>query len=235
MEATALPSSPWNARQWAALLLFLLACLTLAEYTPIISDKLLHYITETYGSSAEKRILRWQDLMKNNRNASTWSKLNLVNNFFNRIPYESDLMHWNKNDYWATPVEFLATNGGDCEDYAIAKYFTLRELGIPTEKLRITYVIALSINQAHMVLAYYETPDSEPLILDNLKDRVLPASSRDDLQPVYGFNGEGLWAARDRGDELKRDNKDNVEWQDLNSRLTAEMDRANGGLTASGP
>jgi len=204
----------------------LLACLALGEYSAIISEKLLHYIGEKYGNSAEKRVQRWQDLMKENKNTSDWNKLNLVNRFFNRIRWTSDDEHWNQRDYWATPIEMLATNGGDCEDYSIAKYFTLKELGIPMEKLRITYVIATELNQAHMVLAYYETPDADPLILDNIKDRVLPASARYDLQPVYGFNGDGLWNARDRSDQLKQDSKNVFQWQDLNERLMVEMKHA---------
>jgi len=164
--------------------------------------------------------------MKDNHAASDWEKLNMVNHFFNRIRYMSDEEHWHQRDYWATPLEMLATDGGDCEDYAIAKYFTLKELGIPMTKLRITYVIATSINEPHMVLAYYETPDADPLILDNIKDRVMAASSRPDLEPVYGFNGDGLWNAHDRGDELKQDPKNVFAWDDLNERLIVEMNEA---------
>ncbi len=211
---------------WLTLTCWLIISVAFAEYSAIISEKLLHYIGVKYGSSAEKRVLRWQDLMKTNRADSDWDKLNLVNKFFNNIRYTSDEEHWNQRDYWATPIEMLATNGGDCEDYSIAKYFTLKELGIPMEKLRITYVIATSINQPHMVLAYYETPDAEPLILDNLKDRIQSASARSDLEPVYGFNGDGLWGARDRGDELKKDSKNVFAWQDLNERLIVEMNEA---------
>ncbi|WP_197479414.1 transglutaminase-like cysteine peptidase, partial [Oleiphilus sp. HI0132] len=81
---------------------------------------------------------------------------------------------------WATPLEFLATNAGDCEDFSIAKYFTLREMGIPDDMIKITYVKALELNQAHMVLAYYPTPDAEPLILDNLINEIKPAGQRTD-------------------------------------------------------
>ena len=101
------------------------------------------------------------------------------------------------DDYWATPVEFLATDGGDCEDFAIAKYFTLRALGVPTDRMRITYVKAITLNQAHMVLAYYPSPGAEPLVLDNLIGEIKPASQRTDLVPVYSFNGDNLWVARE--------------------------------------
>ncbi len=98
-------------------------------------------------------------------------------------------------DYWATPVEMLASNGGDCEDFSIAKYFSLKELGVPPGSLRITYVRALKFNEAHMVLAYYPTPDADPFILDNLTGKLVRASERDDLEPVYSFNDEDLWTA----------------------------------------
>jgi len=203
-----------------------MACLALGEYSVQITEKMLAYIGEKYGQSAAKRVNRWQELMQENKGDSDWDKLNQVNKFFNKIDWISDQEHWKQRDYWATPVELLATNGGDCEDYSIAKYFTLKELGMPMEKLRITYVIATDINQAHMVLAYYETPEAEPLILDNLKDRVLPASARPDLLPVYGFNGDGLWMARERSKELKQNSK-LFKWDDLNARLVKEMEKAN--------
>ncbi|MDE2428876.1 MAG: transglutaminase-like cysteine peptidase, partial [Burkholderiales bacterium] len=103
--------------------------------------------------------------------------------------------HWGVPDYWATPVEFVASWGGDCEDYAIAKYMALKELGIPVERLRITYVRATNIGETHMVLAYYPTPSAEPWILDNLNETIQLASARTDLVPVYSFNDEDLWLA----------------------------------------
>ena len=93
-------------------------------------------------------------------------------------------------DYWATPAETVGSHGADCEDFAIAKYYLLKELGVPLERLRITYVRALKLSEAHMVLAYYPRPDAEPLVLDNVDRRVRPASERTDLVPVYSFNDD---------------------------------------------
>jgi predicted transglutaminase-like cysteine proteinase len=118
--------------------------------------------------------------------------LQRINSYLNRVPYRDDIIHWRVEDYWATPAETVASNGGDCEDYAIAKYFLLKELGVPLSRLRMVYVRAGRTAQAHMVLAYYPRPDAEPLILDNLDDRVLLASSRQDLAPVYSFNEEDV-------------------------------------------
>jgi len=121
--------------------------------------------------------------------------LQKVNDFFNKVPYLTDQEHWGVPDYWATPAEMVASWGGDCEDYAIAKYMSLKELGFPVERLRITYVRAVKIGETHMVLAYYPYPSADPLILDNLVDEVQPASQRTDLIPVYSFNDEDLWLA----------------------------------------
>ena len=116
------------------------------------------------------------------RALSERQKLELVNDFMNRTPFKTDQEHWGKVDYWATPVEFLSTNGGDCEDFSIAKYFTLRALGVADDKLQITYVKETRVyNEAHMVLAYFATPDAEPLILDNINKTIQPASNRGDL------------------------------------------------------
>ncbi|HCR47360.1 MAG TPA: sulfate adenylyltransferase, partial [Marinobacter hydrocarbonoclasticus] len=135
-----------------------------------------------------------------------------------------DIRHWGQEDYWATPVELLTTNGGDCEDFSIAKYLTLRAMGVPDDQLRIIYVKALELNQAHMVLAWYETPGSDPLILDNLINDIKPASQRNDLEPVYSFNGEGLWLNRTSGDNARIGDARKLEhWRDLNDRLTEAL------------
>jgi len=147
----------------------------------------------------------------------------MVNNFFNQLRFTSDIKLWGKNDYWATPIEAMGKGAGDCEDYSIAKYFTLRELGVPDSKMRIMYVKALKLNQAHMVLTYYSKPGAVPLVLDNLNKRILPASRRTDLAPVYSFNGDGLWLAksRDRGLRVGTSKRINL-WQDLKARMKRE-------------
>ncbi|MBT5228963.1 MAG: sulfate adenylyltransferase [Methylococcales bacterium] len=157
------------------------------------------YVKKNYGTAAEDRVKEWKALVQANQNLSEQEKLIVVNDFFNAVPFVSDQKHWSKKDYWATPVELLGTDGGDCEDYSVAKYFTLRELGIPIEKMSLTYVKALELNQAHMVLTYYSKKGAEPLILDNLKPDIRKASLRKDLKPVYTFNGDSLWLAKARG------------------------------------
>ena len=127
------------------------------------------------------------------------AKLVAINDFYNRrIVFREDLEVWQQVDYWASPLETLNQGQGDCEDYAIAKYFSLLALGIPTAKLRLVYVGAElggpgGVQQPHMVLAYYATPGGEPMILDNLLAELRTASRRPDLTPVFSFNSDGLW------------------------------------------
>lgn len=184
--------------------LLALACLCLPVQAFDLDLSILKQVKERFGDRASARILAWQKIVRDNQHLEQKEKLILINEFFNQVRFISDQEHWQREDYWATPLEMLATNGADCEDYSIAKYFTLRELGIPDEQLKITYVKALRLNQAHMVLAYYPEPGAEPLILDNLINDILPASARPDLAPVYSFNGEGLWLSKLSSQEGKR-------------------------------
>lgn len=181
----------------ANLVLLCVVTIVVAD-TVLLDDKILTYVEKKYGIIARQRLVSWDELMRFNKEDSESKKLKLVNDFFNQVRFISDDIHWQQKDYWATPVEFLSTNGGDCEDFTLAKYFTLRQMGVPDKKLRLTYVKAVRLNQAHMVLSYFETPSAEPLILDNLIKDIKRASLRRDLIPVYSFNGAGLWLAKER-------------------------------------
>jgi predicted transglutaminase-like cysteine proteinase len=189
----------------------------------VLGPELIKSVREKYGEPAVERVLNWQRLLQENRDKSESEKLDVVNDFFNRLKFRPDSILWDKNDYWATPIEAMGKGAADCEDYSIAKYFTLRELGVPDAKLRIMYVKALRLNQAHMVLTYYPSPDAVPLVLDNLNKRILPATQRTDLAPVYSFNGDGLWLAksRDKGLRVGTSKRINL-WQDLKARMERE-------------
>lgn len=206
----------------AAICLLFGVSLAIAE-RPGATDRLLAYVERQYGVPARDRVQEWRQLIGQDQGTSELEKLQLVNHFFNQANFVSDLDHWNKEDYWATPVEMLSTNGGDCEDFTIAKYFTLKEMGVPEQRMQITYVKALKLNQAHMVLTYFATPGADPLVLDNLIDEIKPASQRSDLFPVYSFNGEGLWLAKKRGRGERVGGSDRISlWRDLNSRMNDE-------------
>ncbi|WP_375723008.1 transglutaminase-like cysteine peptidase [Arcobacter sp. KX21116] len=189
-----------------------------------ISQEKLDKFTQKYGEKAKIRVLVWDEMVENAKSKDILHKLKDVNDFFNKIKYETDQSHWGKKDYWAAPFEFMGTGAGDCEDYAIAKYFTLRKLGVPEDKLRITYVKLLQrgtkYEQAHMVLTYYHTPSSTPVVLDNVNKILKLASKRPDLKPVYSFNAQGLWEAKNKGKTSQLMGKNNLKsWKDLMSRI----------------
>lgn len=165
----------------------------------VITPKAIQKAEAKYGILAAKRLQAWQQLVNDNFQKPERLKLKRVNDFFNGARFISDIQHWKKEDYWATPIELLGTDAGDCEDYVIAKYFTLKAMGVPEEKLYLTYVKAVRLKQAHMVLTYFKTPKSIPLVLDNLTDKILKANKRKDLVPIYSFNGAGLWLSKQRG------------------------------------
>jgi predicted transglutaminase-like cysteine proteinase len=154
-------------------------------------------------------------------------RLQAVNQFFNRrVQFRDDIDVWGQTDYWASPLETLDKGQGDCEDFAMAKYFSLLTLGMPIAKLRLVYVRAQlgapgDAVQAHMVLAYYAAPRAEPVILDNLISELRPASRRPDLTPVFSFNSDGLWqgvGSTTAGDPLVRLSR----WREVLAKARAE-------------
>ena len=164
-------------------------------FTTAVSDRLIQVYGQRFGPGAVERLHAWKRYARARGSApgTEHDLLGEVNRVLNRIAFVEDAAHWGEEDYWATPAESVASNGADCEDYTIAKYFMLKELGVPIARLRLTYVKSVKLNQAHMVLAYYARPDAEPMVLDNLEDGVRPASQRPDLIPVYSFNDEEVW------------------------------------------
>ncbi len=186
---------------------------------------ILHNAEQRYGNLglAKGRIEAWDELINSSLGKTDNELLQTTNRFFNRqLRFVDDSQNWRQNDYWASPIEALVKGAGDCEDYAIAKYFTLRRLGMPSEKLRITYVKALRYNQAHMVLTYYASPGAIPLVLDNLIGEIRPASQRKDLLPVYAFNAEGLYLPGAAGGKRASDSKKLSRWQDLLKKMKRE-------------
>lgn len=202
--------------------------LLLSSFT--LSLALAHPLGERWIQSSNNNpiVQQWNQLLNSQADRSTTHKLKQVNSFFNRsLRYGEDSEIWRANDYWATPLESMMLGRADCEDYAIAKYMTLKLLGVPTDQLRLIYVRARMgganspISQAHMVLGYYATPTATPLILDNLVDDVMSADQRPDLTPVFSFNDAGLWTgntanpAASATERLSR-------WRDLLAKMQQE-------------
>lgn len=164
-------------------------------FTSAASLRLIEAYTRRFGPQARQQLEDWKRYAAERKSGggSEVELLSLINARLNRIRFVDDAVHWRQEDYWASPAEAVGSDGADCEDFSIAKYFMLKELGIPVSKLRLVYVKAVKLNQAHMVLAYYARPDAEPLVLDNIEERVRGASQRTDLVPVYSFNDEEVW------------------------------------------
>jgi len=214
-----------------------------------VTQGLVEHFSARFGPGSKRRIGDWQAFVRSvpaeqragsdleqvklvrtfaaeqrQRSGSDVELLSSVNAFFNDVSYVSDQTQWGMADYWASPAELLASNGADCEDFSIAKYFALKELGVPIERLRITYVKAVRLNQAHMVLAYYPAPEAEPLILDNLENWVRPASERTDLVPVYSFNDEDVLLARPGRPDARAGSSSQIRlWRGLLDKLEKEL------------
>ena len=192
---------------------------------PLLSADKLNHLHSHYSSTAYRRGLEINELLASLEHQDIQTQLIEVNRFFNQFEYQEDHIHWGEHDYWATPSEFLGTNKGDCEDFVIAKYFALRALSVPDERLYLTYVKALRQNVAHMVLSYFPTPASTPLILDNYNPQILSASKRTDLLPVYSFNAKSLFltnASAGLGKSLPTNKIKNSKWEKLLADIQKE-------------
>lgn len=189
------------------------------NYQQLIAD-----VKRQHGPVAAARVSYWADIIENGKHQADLEKLQHTNRFFNQARFLSDQEIWQQHDYWATPVEFLIKDAGDCEDFSIAKYLTLDLMGLDTDKMRITYVTADSLDQPHMVLAYYAQPTDTPLILDNITPLILPADQREDLTPVYSFNGRTLWLARSRNDQVETGDSQQIKlWRELKYKIEREL------------
>jgi predicted transglutaminase-like cysteine proteinase len=193
-------------------------------------ERLLATFSQRWGVSVVTRFNAWQGMLQTARGVSDAERLKRVNDFFNRqIRFGEDSAIWNQPDYWATPLETLGLGSADCEDFSIAKYYSLKEAGVAPEKLRLIYVRAkigtsdAVASQAHMVLAYYAKPEAEPLVLDNMVSEIRPASRRPDLVPVFSFNSAGVFTGVSGNEATPAAGTGRLSrWEDLLKRAKAE-------------
>lgn len=134
---------------------------------------------------------QWKELEQRVPKLSTMEKLKAVNAFFNRWPYRTDMEVYGIEDYWATPYEFMK-NSGDCEDYAIAKFYALKKFGVPPESMRVVALMDKIRNIGHAVLVVYV--DDNAYVLDNLTDLVLSHERFKQYAPQYSVNESYRWA-----------------------------------------
>ena len=192
-------------------------------FSPVlVADTSASQYSALAATLSDTRLTSWLSLLDNPSQDDERAQLERVNHFINRsVTFVSDQQAWGVDDYWATPAQTLSLGKGDCEDFAIAKYFSLVRMGVPSEKLRLTFVKALKQNQAHMVLAYYPSASAQPLILDNLDPRIRPASERGDLLPVYSFNNHGVFLAKSP-QRVSQPPEFLARWNELSERALAD-------------
>ena len=120
----------WLPRFWVGMLLIPTLFLTGAR--SVDDQAMVQAVRQVYGDKAAARTVAWRELIAQGQreNWSEQRKLTEVNRFFNRLRFIDDYLLWGMKDYWAVPLEFLGAAAGDCEDYSIAKYFSLLELGV---------------------------------------------------------------------------------------------------------
>lgn len=193
-----------------------------------VSPGLAGRYEQRFGTGVRGRLDGWKDFIRGASSPSGTQRaapdlLGPVNAHFNRLPSRTDSSMWNVEEYWATPAESWSVNGADCEDYAIAKYFALKELGVPVTRLRMVYAKQAASPEAHMVLAYYPDPRADPLILDILEGTISPASRRPDLTPVYSFNDEDLMLVQAGGTTVRVSTFSHRKWKELLEKLRREL------------
>ena len=145
---------------------------------------------ELKNESNYKEIKNWQSDFKSLQGQDLKSMAARVNSLVNRTRYIVDSKNWGKSDYWATPVEFIK-RGGDCEDFAIAKYTALRSLGVPEERMRIAIVHDTLKNIPHAVLVVYD--DSDTYILDNQNESLVDGDRPGRYRPIFSINRHAWW------------------------------------------
>lgn len=188
--------------KYVVILLSLLALVVFAGTSTrfFVPENLVDNFSKKYGEQAVRRLnsllLKMEELIKLPEDQIVIT----VNRFFNQLEYCPDIKTWNKKDYWASRLEFLGRGQGDCEDYAVAKFLTMAQLGVPEEKLFLTYVKAVGYpDAAHLVVTYYKEPGTVPFVLDNYIKKILPATQRPDLIPVYSFTASDLYIQKQYG------------------------------------
>ncbi len=160
------------------------------------SENVFIHIGQEYGRDAEKRFRWLHQFIIDNQDVPDMEKVEKANRALNHLPWIADSEHWKEADYWASPLETIATFGGDCEDIAIAKYVVLRNLGISADHLALAYVKIKKTGEDHMVLLFIRDPSAtleeiEVYVLDNYVEEVKLGRERTDLLAVYAFDAQG--------------------------------------------
>ncbi len=146
--------------------------------------------------NASPRVQAWKASMQRLRGQSAAQQVAAVNDYINKTTYIEDRQNYSKSDYWATPIEFFS-RGGDCEDFAIAKYASLRALGFAADKMRIAIVQDKIKNIPHAILIVYTNEGT--FVLDNQDKRTRSAEDVNRYKPIFSINSKSWWLHKDGG------------------------------------
>ncbi len=175
-----------------------------AQNYPNFTDKELQQISKNSGKIAKNRILDYKQQVDTLKKYPKDKQLIQVNFYLNKLLPQHDAVIKKQEEYWATPKEFLIIGYGDCEDYAIIKYFTLLKLGFEKERLFLTGVRDRYSGGHHMVLSYFKDRNKSPLILDNLSFKILSLEEREDLEVDIFINSYGVFKINKNNKLIKK-------------------------------
>jgi len=153
--------------------------------------KLFHACLDNEAACTTAGLKSWREVAAQAKGKPQLEKLKVVNRYFNRWPYKVDRELYGVSEFWATPQEFMKRSG-DCEDYSIAKFFALRDLGMANEDLRVVILMDRIRRLGHAVLAVYAMGDI--LILDSLTDLIFSHKKYRHYVPQYSMNETTRWA-----------------------------------------
>lgn len=202
-------------------LFLLIFTLNASSNYPCFSDQELKNIKNISGRIAKNRVMDYTNTIDSFVMLTKEKQLIRVNAYLNQLLPQVDMLNQKQPDHWETPKEFLTCGYGDCEDYAIIKYFTLLKLGFSKDKLYITTAREKYSGGYHMVLSYFESIDAPPLILDNLSFRILDLKTREDLKVDIFMNESGTYKI-DKFNHLKRTGKAPDKFINLIERIKKE-------------
>ena len=180
------------------LILLLIAFNVYASNYPSFTKYELQNIQKHSGNIAKNRALDYEQTINSFKKLPKNQQLIRVNSYLNQLLPQVDTLNQQSSDYWETPKEFLTIGYGDCEDYAIIKYYTLLKLGFKKNKLFITTAYEKYSGTYHMVLSYFESFNKSPLILDNLSFRILDLKTREDLKIDKFINYQGVFRLNEK-------------------------------------
>jgi len=183
------------------------------------SKKELKEVEKEFGKIAVNRISDYIHKIRFLNKLEKPRKMVYLNNYLNDMLSEYDSVTNSVIDHWATPKEFLKVGSGDCEDYAIIKYYSLQTLGYDKKQFYFAVAKELYSGTNHMVLLYYPHKNSEPFVLDNLSFRILKFHQREDLKVKYVFNTTGAFLVDEYGIKTRKINVNLQNFRELMLRV----------------